>query len=174
MIVHELAPERHAAYESWIEIAVEAHRRFPGYLATDIIRPVGEGLRYVVILRFCSRADAEAWLRSDVRAALLKEVEPWLLHEDRYRVHDNDEFWFAAPGRGTPPKRWKQWLLSTLAVFPLTAVIPPLIGALARTLSPPVPSLFVLAFTGATISAIMVYWLMPLFSRWAAGWLAKE
>ncbi|QBE61898.1 hypothetical protein [Pseudoduganella lutea] len=174
VIVHDIAPDRHASYEAWIDTAVAAHRLFQGYLATDIIRPVGAGLRYVVILRFCSGPDAEAWLRSGVRAALLKEVEPWLLREDTYRVHDNNEFWFSTPGKSSPPKRWKQWLLSTLAVFPLTAVIPALVGALARKLPLAVPGVLVLAFTAAIISAIMVYWLMPLLSRWAGRWLAMQ
>lgn len=173
IIVHDVAPAHHAHYEFWMEHAIQAHRRFRGYLATDIIKPVGAGLRYVVILRFSSGADAEAWLRSGVRAALLKEVEPWLLHEDSYQVHDDNEFWFTTHSRGTLPKRWKQWILSTLAVFPLTAGVPPSVGALARELAPAVPHIVVLAFTATIISAIMVYWLMPLLSRCAAGWLGR-
>lgn len=174
VIVHDVAPDRHASYESWIDTATEALQRFKGYLATDIIRPVGAGLRYVVILRFSSGADAEAWLQSGVRAALLRQVQPWLLQEDRYQVHDDNEFWFAAPRRVAAPRRWKQWVLSTLAVFPLTALIPASVGALARALMPPLPSFVVLALNAATISAIMVYWLMPLLSRWGAGWLSRE
>ena len=174
VIVHDVAPAHRADYEAWMATALEASRRFPGYMATDVIKPVGAALRYVVILRFASRAEAEVWLQSEVRAALLNEAKPWLLQEDRYQVHDNNEFWFITPGtRGTPPKRWKQWLLSTLAVFPLTAVIPPAVGALVRQLAPSMPHVFVLALTATLISAVMVYWLMPTLSRWAAGWLGR-
>lgn len=174
VILHDVDPAHHARYEAWMVNALTESRRFAGYLATDVIRPVGTALRYVVIVRFASRADAEAWLQSGVRAALLEEVKPWLLREDRYQVHDNNEFWFVTPGaRGTPPKRWKQWLLSTLAVFPLTAVIPPAVGTLARNLAPALPHVFVLALNATAISAVMVYWLMPLLSRRAAGWLSR-
>ncbi|KQW93145.1 hypothetical protein ASC94_10715 [Massilia sp. Root418] len=174
VIVHDVAPAHHASYESWMLTAREASRGFKGYLATDVIKPVGAGLRYVVILRFSSSADAEGWLQSDVRAALLKDVERWLIRADRYQVQDNSEFWFVTPSaRATPPKRWKQWLLSTVAVFPLTAVIPASVATLAHNLAPTLPKVTVLAATAAIISAIMVYWLMPLLSRFTADWLGR-
>lgn len=173
VIVHDVAPAHHAMYESWMESAIGIHRGFHGYLATDVIRPIGAGLRYVVIIRFASAADAEAWLRSGIRAAMLKEARPWLLHEDRYRVHEDNEFWFNNRSKALLPKRWKQWLLSTLAVLPLTAAVPRSTRWLASRFAPGVSDLFVLVFTALVISGIMVYWLMPLLSRWAAGWLGR-
>jgi len=173
VIVHDVAPAHHAIYESWMKSAIDVHRIFHGYLATDVIRPIGAGLRYVVIIRFLSAADAQAWVQSRVRAAMLKEVEPWLVNEDRYRVHEDNEFWFNNRNKEALPKRWKQWLLSTLAVLPLTAVVPRSVRWLASPLAPGVSDVFVLVFSAVAISAMMVYWLMPLLSRWAARWLER-
>ena len=173
VIVHDVQETHRVDYERWMLKAMLAHQAFPGYLATDIIKPVGSGLRYVVVLRFTSAADAHAWLASNTRAALLEEAKPLLAREERYRVHADSDFWFTPPQGRYAPKRWKQWILSTMAVFPLTVVIPWLVNMVATPLAPSLPGLPLKALNATLISGVMVYWLMPAFVRLFGRWLSR-
>lgn len=173
VILHDVRPECRLNYERWMAEATAAHQRFPGYLATDIIKPVESGSRFVVILRFEDAPSAQAWLVSAVRADLLAQAAQWLSTKDRYQVHDDAEFWFTPPRDGQETKRWKQWLLSTCAVWPLTIVLPQSVNGLGGIFAPWLPHFALEAVTAALISAVMVYWLMPVLSRVAASWLLK-
>lgn len=171
VILHDVLPEHHRDYESWLVDATAAHQQFPGYLGTDIIRPVESGSRYVVILRFVNKDRAHAWLLSPIRQGLLKIAEPWLAEDDQVHVHHDAEFWFT-PGR-RQPKRWKQWMLSALAVFPLTVLVPKPIRYLTEWAIPWLPEMGVAALTALMISGLMVYLLMPFLIRVAGAWLMK-
>ncbi len=154
-----------------MQAAVPAHQRFPGYLSTEIARPVGALQHYVAILRFATEADAERWLASNERAALVQEILPWLSQPDRHRIRRSREFWFHPAQVG--PKRWKQWLLSFAAVFPLTTAVPATLSFALRWAGAPTNGLILLALSAAVISALMVYWLMPQLGKWAAPWLYR-
>jgi len=173
VILHDVRLEHHVDYERWLLDAIAAHQRFAGYLGTDIIRPVESGSRYVIILRFVDKETAHAWLLSPVRQALLKVAEPWLAGDDRFHVHHDAEFWFTPPSGRRQPKRWKQWMLSALAVFPLTVLLPPPIRTAAAWIAPGLPGLAVAAVTALVISGLMVYLLMPFLIRMAGRWLMK-
>lgn len=173
VILHDVLPERHADYERWLLDAIAAHSQFEGHLGTDIIRPVESGSRYIVILRFVDKAHALTWLHSPIRQNLLKLAEPWLMGADRFHVHQEAEFWFTPPSGRKQPKRWKQWMLSAVAVFPLTVVVPKRIGELSEWVAPSLPHLAVAAVSALTISGLMVYFLMPLLIRVAGAWLLK-
>jgi antibiotic biosynthesis monooxygenase (ABM) superfamily enzyme len=173
VIVHDVHAAHRVDYERWMLKAMLTHQAFPGYLATDVIKPVGPGLRYVVVLRFTSATKAHAWQASKIRAALLKEAKPLLAREERYRVHADSDFWFTPPHGNHAPKRWKQWILSTMAVFPLTVVIPWLVDMGASALTIVLPSLLLKALIATSISGVMVYWLMPLFVRLFGRWLLR-
>lgn len=173
VIVHDVRPEYRADYERWTETAVKAHQRFPGYLATDIIRPADALLRYIVILRFTTQAAAEAWLISEVRQVLLATAKPWLSQNDRYQVHATADFWFQPPHYGVQPKRWKQWILSSAAVFPLTKIVPPVVAMAFDLAEKGAPELAMQVVSAAVISALMVYWLMPTLCRLAGAWLLR-
>lgn len=173
VIVHDVHVHHREHYERWMVKATQAHATFRGYLATDIIRPIGAGLRFIVVVRFDSEAGAQAWLASDTRAGLLAEALPWLLGEDRHQVHAGSDFWFRPPGRGAAPRRWKQWMLSTAAVFPLTFLMPWLVHSVT---DPFIPGMHALLFKGliaTAISGVMVYWLMPALIRLAGRWLLR-
>lgn len=173
VILHDVLPEHHGNYERWLLDATAAHQRFPGYLGTDIIRPVESGSRYVVILRFVNKDRAHAWLLSPIRQGLLKIAEPWLAEDDRFHVHQDAEFWFRPPTGRRPPKRSKQWMLSALAVFPLTVLLPKPIRYLTEWATPWLPDIGVAALTALMISGLMVYLLMPFLIRVAGSWLMK-
>lgn len=137
--------------------------------ATDF----GAGLRFVVVVRFNSEANAQAWLRSEKRAKLLDEALPWLLSNDRYHAHSGSDFWFTPPSPGPAQKRWEQWVVSTIAVFPLTVVVPAVIHAISAPLARDIPDILLKGVIATSISGLMVYWLMPSLIRLAGPWLSR-
>jgi hypothetical protein len=172
VIVHDVLPAHRADYERWMLEAIAAHRQFAGHLGTDVIRPVESGSRYVVILRFIDADHAFAWLCSPVRQDLLKIAQPWLAKADRFQIHREAEFWFT-PATGRRPARWKQWVLSVVAVFPLTVLVPGRIRELVLYAAPSVHELAIAAVSAVTISGLMVYVLMPFLTRLAGAWLMR-
>lgn len=173
VIVHDVRPEHRTDYEGWMLQATAAHRQFAGHLGTDVIRPVESGSRYVVILRFIDEDHALAWLHSPVRQELLRIAQPWLAKADRFQIHREAEFWFMpAMGRRAPP-RWKQWVLSVVAVFPLTVIVPGQIRELVHHLAPSAHELLAYGVSALTISGLMVYLLMPFLTRVAGPWLLR-
>ena len=173
VIVHDVKPAHLGDYQHWMVKAKRAHQQFAGYVATDIIRPMDSSLRYVVILRFATDADANAWLISDIRRELLNESLPWLMHEDRYQVHQGDDFWFAPTSSAKSPQRWKQWVLSMVALVPLATLVPFGLSRTFDSVGIRLSESAVTALSLVIISALMVYWLMPALTRLANKWLLQ-
>lgn len=170
VIVHEIDPRYQHLYEQWMSKAISAHKGFPGYLATDIVKPVGAQLRYAIILRFDSKEHVLAWLQSEVRQRLLRESLPWL-RQDYYRADEDSKFWFEPLQGRVTVARWKQWLVSWAVVLPLTVVMPWILSTLLDLagLQPPL-WLFKTVLAGL-VSLSMVYWLMPMSTRLLSRWL---
>ncbi|MHC8338950.1 hypothetical protein [Pseudomonas sp. HLT2-19-2] len=172
VIVHEVNPQHQALYEQWMNKAIDAHQQFPGYLATDVVKPVGSQLRYAIILRFTSKCHVLAWLGSDVRQALLHESRPWL-RQDYHRVDDDSKFWFEPmQGRATVA-RWKQWLLSWSVVLPLSVFMPGFLAVLLELSDLHLPAWLFKVLVAGLVSFNMVYWLMPMTTRLMSRWLLR-
>lgn len=172
VIVHEVHPQYQTLYEQWMSKAIDAHRQFPGYMATDIVKPIGSQLRYAIILRFISTEHVIAWLKSDVRQALLRESLPWL-RRDYYRADDDSKFWFEPLQGRVTVDRWKQWLLSWVVVLPLTVFIPWLLSAVLELTELDLPVWLFKVMVAGVVSLSMVYWLMPLTTHTMSRWLLR-
>lgn len=168
IIVHHPRAEARGAYEAWLTEVGEACRKFPGYLSTDVIRPAGSHSQYTVIIRFAGIEALRAWTESPERRAALQRIEHALEQADRYEIRTGLDFWFTPP-QAVPPKAWKQYLLTLSAIFPLTVIVPwalgPLLGA--------VPMLVGKAMVAAVVVALMVYVIMPRYTRLVASWLFR-
>ncbi|MET1078796.1 MAG: antibiotic biosynthesis monooxygenase [Pseudomonas sp.] len=170
VIVHELDPQHQAGYERWMEKAIHAHRQFPGYLATDVVKPLGSQLRYVIILRFTSKAHVVAWLESAVRRELLRETLPWL-RRDYHRADEDSKFWFEPLQGRAAVARWKQWLLAWLVVLPLSVSMPGLVTTVLEFSDLQLPLWLFNVVVAGLVSFNMAYWLMPITTRLMSRWL---
>ncbi|MCM8611220.1 antibiotic biosynthesis monooxygenase, partial [Accumulibacter sp.] len=160
IIVHRPRADAREEYERWLIDIRETCRRFPGYLSTDVIRPVANQPNYTVIIRFAGIEALRAWMLSPERRDHLQRIEHALEQADRYEIRTGLDFWFTPPTL-KPPKPWKQYLLTLSAIFPLTVIVPwalaPLLGGL--------PMLATKAMIAAVIVALMVYVIMPRYTR---------
>ena len=71
-------------------------------------------------------------------------------------------------------KRWKQFVLTLSAVYPLTLVLPPLILPLARILFPFAPQGIGGFLIAATLTALLTWVIMPRYTRLVKNWLYEE
>ena len=60
-----VAPEYAQAFEERFRNRAGLVDTMPGFLSNQVLRPVNEGDPYVVLTLWNSRADFEAWIRSD-------------------------------------------------------------------------------------------------------------
>jgi uncharacterized protein len=172
IIAHRIRPSTEAQYDAWLNDIREASRRFPGYLSTDVVRPIPGLRQYTVILRFENIKTLNDWMESDVRRSFLKRIEPILEDADRYEIRSGIDFLFDPPGRTRRPVRWKQFLISFFAIVPFAVLVPWLLQPLSDivpVLASPVVNRVVVA--GICVF-LMVYVLMPPFTRALSKWLS--
>ncbi|SFP60761.1 hypothetical protein SAMN05216567_107255 [Variovorax sp. OK605] len=162
-----------AAYEQWLKKVVPIASRFPGHRGVNVIHPAAGGLQYTVTIRFDSLAHAQDWFSSEARRQLVEEVAPLLDADEKVETRSGLEFWFHPPAGQPPAKRYKQFLLTVSVIYPLTILVPAL---LHRLLAPvPVVSTYWLEHLVASVAIVglMVYVIMPRYTRLMARWLYK-
>lgn len=173
VISHRIRPDKHDDYETWLgKIAPLAHAA-EGNLDWHIVRPVG-GLTdtYTVIIRFDTADNLKAWMASPTRQRLVAELKPLLATDDQYTISSGLDFWFApsTPAPAVPP-RWKQFLLTWSAIFPLATVVPLVVLPAMRVVG--VPDMYLLnnLVVTAVIVLLMVYLVMPRYTALVRRWL---
>ncbi|MFY9698088.1 MAG: hypothetical protein WAK34_07140, partial [Rhodoplanes sp.] len=91
--------------------------------------------------------------------------------EENIDIKTGLEFWFTPPPGGKPARPYKQFFVTLSAIFPLTILVPWLLQPAFAALPPlalPGVRHFVIA---AAIVAIMIYGVMPRYTRLVSGWL---
>jgi uncharacterized protein len=170
VVQHEVRSDAIANYEAWLGRINRAAAGFPGHRGVEVVRsPEVGSTRYTVAVRFDTVADAERWFDSTERHALMDEAAAWMLKRGDVSIVSGIEFWFDPPPGRKSPKPWKQFLVTLTAIYPLTVLIP-LILTPMLTAMPDVPLLQRFIVT-ACVVALMVWFVMPRFTKAVAGWL---
>ncbi|PSJ43799.1 antibiotic biosynthesis monooxygenase [Zobellella endophytica] len=175
LIRHRIRQEAMSDYEHWLRKTIDVAAGFAGHQGVNILKPAGGHTQYDIAVRFASRAEAEAWVHSRERRALLEEAEGYLVLPDEVDIATGIDNWFQPLNPPVKqPTRWKQWLLTTLVIWLLTLLVPP---ALSLLLFEPVPLLGLWglrhAITAAAIVALVIYVIMPRLVRRVSGWLFR-
>lgn len=173
VITHRVRSGRKPEYERWVGEIAPVCEAAPGYLDWQIIRPIpGITHTYTVIIRFDTDANLRQWMHSDTRRQLIDRVRPLLVTGDDFLIRSGLDFWFVpSEARARVPVRWKQFLVTWSAIFPLVVLVPwltgPLLSWLGLTAVPLLPTLL----TTGVVVFVMVYLLMPRYTRWISRWL---
>lgn len=173
VITHNVQADKVAAYEAWLDEIAPRCQASQGHLDWHIVRPiVGRTSIYRVIIRFDSEENLRGWMLSPLRAQLISKAQPFFVHGDDYTISSDLDFWFAPANAKPPvPVRWKQYLVTWSAIYPLVMSVPlivlPLLGLLGldhhRWLT-------TLVMTG-TVVFLMVYVVMPRYTQLIRRWL---
>ncbi|MGA9665457.1 MAG: antibiotic biosynthesis monooxygenase [Gallionella sp.] len=163
-----------ARYEQWLRVISAKAAEYPGHQGVHIIRPPAGGNEYSIIIRFATFADAERWTQSADRQRLLAEIADAFEREDQFHIQPGIEFWFTPP---TPaqkrPSAWKQWLITTSVIWPLTMFVPMIFHPLFVA----VPLLghwgISHGIIASAVVALVVFVIMPRYVRAVSGWLYR-
>lgn len=172
VITHRIREGAAPAYETWLQEIGPICRGSVGHLDWQIIRPIpGLSGTYTVVIRFDTEAHLRAWMGSDERKRLIDQVRPLFADEDRFHIRTGLDIWFADPSSVRPPVRWKQFIVTWSAIYPLVLLMPLLVAPLLRTLHfPENRYLSSLVITGAVV-LLMAYVVMPTYTRLIRRWL---
>jgi uncharacterized protein len=166
-------PGREADFETWARGIVAAARQFPGHLGASVLDAPGSR-EYHILFSFADPRSLRAWLDSDERRRWLARVGELLEADRGLQQLTGLETWFKLPGANvptmTPPPRWKMWLVSLIAVYPLVLAFQALfVPRMARL---PLP-LRALVFP-LVLLTLMTFVVMPMVTRALRRWLGPR
>lgn len=175
VITHRVCDGQHAEYERWLDEIGPKCRASIGNLDLQIIRPItGLTATYTVVIRFDTREHLENWMGSQDRKRLIEKVRPLLATDDDFFVRSGLDFWFTPEGaKARVPTRWKQFLVTWSAIYPLVLGIPLMVLPILRQLGVPQDRYIDTLFVTGTVVFLMVYLVMPNYTRFIQRWLFK-
>ena len=173
VITHRVRDGQQEGYDAWLNEIGPLCRSYPGHLDLQIIRPIpGLTATYTVIIRFDTREHLQGWMSSPDRKRLIEQVRPLLVQDDDFFIRSGLDFWFTPEGaRAKVPVRWKQFLVTWSAIFPLVLVIPLVVALGLRQLGVPQNHYLDLLLSTGSVVWIMVYLVMPHYTKLIQRWL---
>ena len=173
VITHRVREEHQAEYERWLDEIAPLCKAWPGHLDWHIVRPI-RGLTgtYTVVIRFDTEGHLRGWMESEDRKRLIEKVQSLLVRGDDFFISSGLDFWFVPAGaEAKVPVRWKQFLLTWSAIYPLVLLVPMALIPVAQRLGiPETPVLSTLIVTGVIVF-LMVYAVMPRYTKFVQRWL---
>ncbi|MGH8907997.1 MAG: antibiotic biosynthesis monooxygenase [Egibacteraceae bacterium] len=162
---------REQEFEALLERLRQAASSCPGHQGVTIIRPPASSHEYVIVYRFDSAGHLQDWQKSPVRQSLIAESEHLAEAPPQEQNLSGLDTWFTMPGGQVvrPPARWKMWLLSLCAIYPVITLLVVLTGPLLAAF--PLPVRF--AVLSIVLTALMTWIVMPALSRLFARWLYR-
>lgn len=173
VITHRVREGFQANYDKWLGEIGPVCRASVGHLDWQIIRPLaGLTETYTVIIRFDTKEHLQEWMESPVRKRLIKEAQPLLTTGDDFFIRSGLDFWFIPEGaRAKVPVRWKQYLVTWSAIYPLALGVPMIVTPIMQQLKAPRnKSITTLIVTGIIVF-LMVYVVMPRYTKLIKRWL---
>jgi len=175
VISHQIKEGKQHEYEEWLEEIGPICRSFKGYIDWQIIRPIPNlTFIYTVVIRFDTIENLKNWMNSNERKELIEKVKPLFVTGDTFKIKSGLDFLFLSEqGNQKVPVRWKQYLVTWSAIFPLSIIIPLIILPILSALRFP-ENRFLNSFViSGTIVFIMIYLLMPKYTKLIKKWLYK-
>jgi uncharacterized protein len=175
VITHHILDGKQQEYEDWLNEIGPICRRSTGNIDWQIIRPI-PNLTYVytVITRFDTIENLKNWMESEDRKRLIAKVNPIFAKDDKFYIKSGLDFLFQSENENLKiPVRWKQYLVTWSAIFPLSILIPLIVLPLLKILGFPENKFLNSFFISGTIVFIMIYLLMPSYTKLIKKWLYK-
>lgn len=175
IISHRVLDGQQTSYENWLDEIATACKAQPGYLDTQVVRPIANLTdTYTVIIRFASHEHMKLWMSSPERKQFIDKVRPILASDDDYKVHSGLEFLFASEEANTKvPTRWKQFLVTWSVVYPLVLLVPMIVNPLMRQVGLPENPYLSTLFVTCMIVLLLIYLVMPQYTKLVHKWLYK-
>jgi hypothetical protein len=162
-----------AAYRAWEHKIAAVHSTAKGFQGYRFEPPIpGVQDSWLVILRFDSEANLQAWMNSPERRSLLEEAEPFIEEFHARTVRTGFDQWFKIEdGRSLPPT-WKMNMLVLLMLYPLVFLIDVLVQK--PLLSDRGVPFWLALFASNVGCVVLLNWLVPWASRRFGWWLVPR
>ncbi|AWA30837.1 antibiotic biosynthesis monooxygenase [Flavobacterium magnum] len=173
VISHQIRHGKQHLYEDWLKEIEPACRNSVGHIDWQIIRPIPNlTFSYTVIIRYDTIENLKTWMESDTRKKLIQKATPFFAKKDNYTINSGLDFLFDTENKtAKSPVRWKQYLVTWSAIFPLSMLTPlaviPILNKLNVLENKVVHSFFI----SGVIVFIMIYLLMPRYTKLIRNWL---
>jgi hypothetical protein len=166
-------PGKEDEFAQWAQRASKAASSFPGSLSATVIHDKGTR-DFHIIQQYADRESLRRWLESPERARLLRQARELAASRTGLQQTTGLEAWFHVPSEAAatmkPPPRWKMWLVSLIAVYPLVLAF--------QAWVVPHTSTWPLALRAAmfplVILTLMTYVVMPTATRLLRRWLWRD
>lgn len=165
-----------AQYEEWLSEIQPVCRSYPGFLDSQVIRPIAGVTRtYTFVIRFDTIANLRSWMESKDRRRLIEKARVLMSHDDNYAIRSGLDFWFApTDGEVKTPAKWKQFLLTCSVIYPLVLIVPRTVNAAVRPVGISANGLLATLLGTVTICWLMTYVIMPRYTKLMERWLYGE
>lgn len=173
VITHRVKDDHLDDYEGWLNEIVPLCKTYPGHLGVMVIRPVsGATSTFTVVVRFDTRDNLLAWMGSEDRKRLIEKVKPCLAGDDQFLVRSGLDFWFTPEGaKAKLPTRWKQFLVTWSAIFPLVLLAFPAVELAMQQSGMPDNRYLRTLIVTCVVVMLMVYVVMPRYTKAVHRWL---
>lgn len=161
-------------YESWLTKIVPIAASFPGHLGVQIVRPPDGDNEYLIVVRFAGIHELQFWQQSKERKLLINEIAAILDSEEVIDIKTGIDYWFTPPAVGKHPRRWKQWLVTTSVIWPLTLYVPSALEPLFLRFPDLGEFGIRQGLSALVIVGLVVYLIMPIYVRLIAKWFFKS
>ncbi len=175
VITHHVKDAHTEHYENWLGEIVPLCKTYPGHLGVLVIRPVvGATTTFTVVIRFDTREHLCTWMQSEDRKRLIEKAKPFLIEDDRFLVRSGLDFWFTPEAaKAKLPTRWKQFLVTWSAIFPLSLIMVPTMDLMLNRLGLPDNRYVKTMCVTFVVVLLMVYVVMPRYTKLVHRWLFR-
>lgn len=175
VITHHILDGKEQHYEKWLDEIVPVTKQSEGFIDLQIVRPIPHlTFVFTVIIRFDDIENLKKWMKSENRKLLIEKANPFFRKNDNYQIKSGLDFLFNAENEGNKvPVRWKQFLVTWSAIYPLSLVIPLLVLPILRGLQIPANHYFDALVNSGFIVFLMVFVVMPNYTKLIKKWLYK-
>ncbi|WP_219701850.1 antibiotic biosynthesis monooxygenase [Marinomonas lutimaris] len=175
VITHHVKDDRQVDYEQWLSEIIPISKSYNGHLGVQVIRPITDSaVTYTIIIRYETKEHMHAWMQSNDRQELINKVRPLLSVDDRFEMLEGWDFWFTPEGsKALLPTRWKQFLVTWSAIYPLVLLMSFLVGKTFLVLGIQDNLYLRMLLVTCLVVASMVYIVMPRYTHLVHRWLFR-
>jgi len=169
VLEHNVRRGQEKQYEKWLADIPRVLKAAPGFVGRDVFPPSLPDRPYTIVVRFESGSALRDWVNSAEHKALRLESQDMLDQSDRPSVTSGFDLWLPPEPN---PKRYKLLLVTVVAIFPLSLLIPQVLAQLFDTVAPTLKNSVVSGLIQTTIIvALMSYAIMPRLTHRMRRWL---
>jgi antibiotic biosynthesis monooxygenase (ABM) superfamily enzyme len=168
IIVQHWPADRADTFMAWQREVAALAGAYPGYQATEVYPPTGDGDEWVIIIHFDDETMLQAWLDAPERAAWLTELPDEALGFRQHTMPTGFGTWVAGQtADGTRVPHWKSFLLVLVALYPVVMLLALIVSPRTVDLGTAFAMLL-----GNVISVAALQWaVMPALNRALAPWI---